>query len=155
MATKIQNIDVIAVNEVILICSNDSKLYDVLIKTYLPNLQKKLIAGKYDPQKAIKLLEIFYTRYCRPRLKGITYKWDPKLNPGERYEVAKYFSEYLYLEFLKPLEKNKPKAAKKVTLSARGWHKEHNNYNKAEKWERKPANRKTPARNVIKAKKSK
>lgn len=39
-------------------------------------------------------------------------------------------------------------------LSARGWHKEHNNYNKAEKWERTPAKRKTPARNVVKAKKA-
>jgi hypothetical protein len=33
-------------------------------------------------------------------------------------------------------------------LSARGWHKNHNNYNKAEKWERTPAKRKTPARNA-------
>jgi hypothetical protein len=34
----------------------------------------------------------------------------------------------------------------------KGWHKDHNNFNKAEKWERTPAKRKTPARNVIKAK---
>jgi Na+-transporting NADH:ubiquinone oxidoreductase subunit NqrC len=34
----------------------------------------------------------------------------------------------------------------------KGWHKEHHNYNKAEKWERTPAKRKTPARNVVKAK---
>lgn len=34
----------------------------------------------------------------------------------------------------------------------KGWHKDHNNYNKAEKWERTPAKRKTPARNVTKAK---
>jgi hypothetical protein len=40
------------------------------------------------------------------------------------------------------------------TLSARGWHKEHNNYNKTEKHERTPAKRKTPARNIVKAKKS-
>lgn len=33
----------------------------------------------------------------------------------------------------------------------KGWHKEHNNFNKAEKWERTPAKRKTPARNVVKA----
>ena len=155
MATKIHDIDVTAVNEAILICSNDAKLYDVLIKTYLPNLQKKFISGKYDSEKAIKLLEYFYTNYCKPRLKGVTYKWDPKFKPTERYEFSKYFSEYLFIEFLKPLEKNKPKTSKKVTLSARGWHKDHNNYNKAEKWERKPAKRKTPARNVMKAKKSK
>jgi hypothetical protein len=34
------------------------------------------------------------------------------------------------------------------TLSARGWHKDHYNYNKAEKHERTPALRRTPARNV-------
>ena len=39
---------------------------------------------------------------------------------------------------------------KTKTLSARGWHKDHNNYNKAESWERTPAKRKTPARNVKK-----
>ena len=33
-------------------------------------------------------------------------------------------------------------------LSARGWHKDHYNYNKAEKHERTPALRRTPARNV-------
>lgn len=38
-------------------------------------------------------------------------------------------------------------------LSARGWTKDHYNFNKAEKWERKPAKRKIPARNVVKAKK--
>ena len=35
-------------------------------------------------------------------------------------------------------------------LSARGWHKDHNNYNKAESCERTLAKRKTPARNVKK-----
>lgn len=114
---KIHDIDVIAVNEAILICENDSKLYDILIKTYLPNLQKKFVSGKYDPEKAIKLMEYFYTNYCKPRLRGITYRWDPKFNPAERYEFGKYFSEYLYHEFLKPLEKNKPKAPKKPTLN--------------------------------------
>jgi hypothetical protein len=38
----------------------------------------------------------------------------------------------------------------KPTLSARGWHKDHNNYNKAEKWELPPSLRRTPARNVTK-----
>lgn len=35
-------------------------------------------------------------------------------------------------------------------LSAHGWSKDHYNYNKAEKWEKKPAKRKIPARNVKK-----
>jgi hypothetical protein len=34
------------------------------------------------------------------------------------------------------------------TLSARGWHKDHYNYNKAERHERTPAKRRTPAQNV-------
>lgn len=114
---KVHEIDVVAVNEAILIVENDAKLYDILVKTYLPNLQKKFLTGKYDPDKAVKLLEYFYTNYARPRLRGIEYRWDPKFNPAERYEFAKYFSDYLYYEFLKPLEKNKPKAPKKPKLS--------------------------------------
>ena len=144
-------IDTIAVNEAILITENDSKLYDVLIKVYLPNLQKKLVSGKYDPDKAIRLMEIFYNNYARPRLKSREYGWDPKLNPAERAAFAKYFRDYLWEEFLKPLEKNKPK--KSVNLSAKGWHKDHYNYNKREKHETTPAKRKTPARNVKKYKK--
>jgi len=36
-------------------------------------------------------------------------------------------------------------------LSARGWHKDHYNYNRAEKHELPPSLRRTPARNVTKA----
>ena len=39
-------------------------------------------------------------------------------------------------------------SSKTTTLSARGWHKDHNNYNKAESWELPPSLRRTPARNV-------
>ena len=46
-----------------------------------------------------------------------------------------------------PLKEQKGKLK---MLSERGWHKDHYNYNKAEKWERTPAKRKTPARNVKK-----
>ena len=44
------------------------------------------------------------------------------------------------------------KSSKQTTLSARqpGWHKDHNNYNKKEKWELPPSLRRTPARNVTK-----
>ncbi len=37
-----------------------------------------------------------------------------------------------------------------LTLSAKGWHKDHYNYNKAEKHELPPSLRRTPARNVTK-----
>jgi len=40
--------------------------------------------------------------------------------------------------------------ASRSTLSARGWHKDHYNYNKAEKHELPPSLRRTPARNVTK-----
>lgn len=157
MATRTHEIDAIAVNEAILIIENDFKMYDVLMKTYLPNLQKKFLTGQYDDEKAIKLLEYFYTNYARPRLKSREYGWDPKFNPAERKEFAKYFKDYLYNEFLKPLQKNKPK--KQKTLSEqlkleftkpkqKGWHKDHYNFNKAEKWEIPPKKRKVPARNV-------
>ena len=43
------------------------------------------------------------------------------------------------------------KRKSKTTLSARGWHKDHYNYNKAEKYELPPSLRRTPARNVTKA----
>lgn len=157
MATRKHEIDAIAVNEAILIIENDFKMYDVLMKTYLPNLQKKLNAGKYDPELAVKLLELFYTNYARPRLKSREYGWDPKFNPAERKEFAKYFSDYLYQEFLKPMIKNKPKKQKTLSeqlkikfpgTKQKGWHKDHYNYNKAEKWEIEPKNRKVPARNV-------
>ena len=50
--------------------------------------------------------------------------------------------------FISPSYEAREKAKSKTTLSARGWHKDHNNYNKAEKHERTPAKRRTPARNV-------
>ena len=35
-------------------------------------------------------------------------------------------------------------------LNEKGWHKDHYNFNKAEKWEKTPPKRKIPARNVVK-----
>lgn len=49
---------------------------------------------------------------------------------------------------------NKPGYSYTITnsgLSARGWHKDHNNYNRAERHELPPSLRRTPARNVTKA----
>lgn len=56
-----------------------------------------------------------------------------------RFEYKELLNKYADNEF-----------SARPTLSARGWHKDHNNYNKAESWERTPAKRKTPARNVKK-----
>ena len=46
--------------------------------------------------------------------------------------------------------KEAKKSLKASLLSGRGWSKDHNNYNKAESYERTPAQRRTPARNVTK-----
>lgn len=59
------------------------------------------------------------------------YKWTRE----ERQNLADYFKINL---------------DKYLGEKQKGWHKDHYNYNKAEKWERKPAKRKTPARNVKK-----
>lgn len=98
------------VDEVIIFAENDSKMYDALMKNYLPNLQKKVLAGKYDPEQAIKLLEYYYTTYVRPYMKmPRNYGFDPKLNPDERKAFAKYFRDKLWNEYgLKALSK-KPK----------------------------------------------
>jgi hypothetical protein len=62
-------------------------------------------------------------------------KVDPKyFTPGETEKLCKFFK------------------IKIPMLAAKGWHKEHNNFNKSEKWEKKPKDRKTPARNVEKLK---
>jgi len=77
-----------------------------------------------------------------------TYRLEIEPQSQELYLILR---DYLYQDpnykFMSPIygERNK-----KTTLSARGWHKEHYNYNKAEKWELPPSLRRTPARNVTK-----
>lgn len=105
-------IDKVALNEVISFAENDRTLYDALMKNYLPNLQKKVISGKYDPEAAIKLMEYYYTVYVRPYMKlPRNYGWDSKLNPEERKAFGKYFRDILWEDYgLKELSK-KPKGA--------------------------------------------
>jgi hypothetical protein len=95
-------IDKEKVREVILFAENDYKSYEVLMNTYLPNLLKKRIAGKYDRKQAPKLLEYYYQNYVRPSMKNPrNYGYDPKLNPQERAVFSKYFSDYLWEEHIK------------------------------------------------------
>ena len=103
-------IDRALVDEVIIFAENDSKMYDALMKNYLPNLQKKILAGKYDPEQAIKLLEYYYSVYVRPYMKmPRNGGFDPKLNVEERKLFGKYFRDKLWNEYgLKALAK-KPK----------------------------------------------
>ena len=113
-------IDRYLVEEVIIFAENDSKLYNDLMVNYLPNLQKKVLAGKYDPELATKLLEYYYTNYVRPYMKmPRNYGVDTKLNPEERKAFAKYFRDKLYNEYgLKQLAK-KPKGAAKDTSAVK------------------------------------
>lgn len=60
--------------------------------------------------------------------------------------LKKYLQEYTYQKNI--YSQNQFGLAE--NLSARGWHKDHNNYNKAEKHELPPSLRRTPARNVTK-----
>jgi hypothetical protein len=74
-------------------------------------------------------------------LKALGYKVN-----GYGYDEVK--GQYIFFSStFEPLKEQK-KTAK--MLSERGWHKDHYNYNRAEKWERTPAKRKTVARNVAK-----
>ena len=95
------SIDQDKLREVILFAENNSRLYDVLINVYLPNLKKKKKAGKYDSKLAVKLLEYYYSNYVRPEMiKPSVYGFDPKLNPAERKEFGQHFVEVLEEEYL-------------------------------------------------------
>ena len=93
------------------------------------------------------IIELFHTYHAK---KIISLSKMKKLYKDIITNVDQY---YFGLEETRKLnEVFKIKVTPKM-LSARGWTKDHYNYNKAEKWERKPAKRKIPARNVVKAKK--
>lgn len=106
-----KDIDQTSLNEVILFAENDQNLYNALIKNYLPNLERKVKAGKYNPEMAIKLMEYYYTVYVRPYMKNPrNYGWDSKLNPAERKEFGRYFRDVLWDDYgLKELYNKKKK----------------------------------------------
>ena len=100
-AVRNHEVDSVAIDEVYNFANNDSDTYEALIKNYVPNLQKKKKAGKYDKTKAVKLLEYYYSNYIRPNMKKpAKYGWDPKLNPTERKHLAKMFVEDIENDFL-------------------------------------------------------
>ncbi len=110
-----KKIDKILLDELIALTENNAYLYEILVTTYLDNLKKKKIKGIYDKKKAIKLLEYYYSNYVRPYFKKKTnYGFDFKLSPEGRKLFAKYFSDYLYSEFLKGIKiPKKNKSSKK------------------------------------------
>ena len=81
---------------------------------------------------------------------------DYRLEVEKQYRaLADKLRDFLYQDpkykFISPSYEARERSRSKTTLSARGWHKDHYNYNKAEKWELPPSLRRTPARNVTKA----
>lgn len=87
--------------ELIMYAENDSRLYDVLMKTYLPALQKFVKRGTFDREKALKLMEYYYSNYARPGYKR-EFGDDIALSKSDRRKFAEYFLNYLideqYLE---------------------------------------------------------
>lgn len=75
-----------------------------------------------------------------------------KVNSGkfwELYEAGVQIGDLMReLSYIAYKDMKKVSEEEDLTLSARGWHKDHYNYNKAERHERRPALRRTPARNV-------
>lgn len=111
-------IDKVLVDETIAFAENDQRSYKALIDVYLPNLQKKKLSGKYDKEKAKKLLEYYYQNYVRPQMKNPRlYGFDPKLNPAERKSFATHFVNVLEDEY--GLKKLKPAKAKKGTAKTK------------------------------------
>lgn len=94
-------IDHDAVREAILYAENDSRLYNILHKTFVPSLQKFIDKGTFQESGAIKSLGNYFTLYVRPAYKKEF--GDLRLNPEERKEFAKYFLKTLkeeeYLKF--------------------------------------------------------
>lgn len=77
------------VREVTLYAENDRRLYDILHNTYVPALQKFIKKGTFDEDKAITLLQYYWSNYVRPAYKKEFD--DVKLNPKQRKQFAEYF----------------------------------------------------------------
>lgn len=114
-----------------------------LTKTQVAKEQKLLLAvlkkmPKISSRSSQAQLDKLYD-FC---LNSFRNDVDPQIN-----NLCITLKNFLYQDpnyrFMRPQSNDK-------TLSARGWHKDHNNYNKAESWELPPSLRRTPARNVTK-----
>lgn len=89
--------DPAARDELILFTENDRRLYDILMKTYLPALQKFVKRGTFDREKALKLMEYYYSNYARPAYKR-EFGDDLALSKSDRRKFADYFLNYLINE---------------------------------------------------------
>lgn len=106
--------------------------------------------GQYGPLKVLANSKKYFTGYY-PDFFYVNGSKIRKLTKAELKQTfknaldmdPKYFSAAEISEL-----GNIFKVKVETFLSAKGWHKDHYNYNKREKYETPPAKRKTPARNA-------
>lgn len=79
--------------------------------------------------------------------------WISKHSKQIEYDLVKQYGSAI--KSISGLKKSKSSTGNKKPKTGRAWQKDHHNYNPQEKHERKPADRKKPARNVEKKKLSK
>ncbi len=77
---------------------NTYDVYQQLERSYLPAVKRFVKRGTYDETKALKLMEYFWSVYCRPAYKRIN-KTDLKLSASDRQKFAKYFLDVLINDF--------------------------------------------------------
>lgn len=77
---------------------NTYDVYQQLERSYLPAVKRFVKRGTYDETKALKLMEYYWSVYCRPAYKRIN-KTDLKLSVSDRQKFAKYFLDILINDF--------------------------------------------------------
>jgi hypothetical protein len=111
------------------VLANSNKYFNA----YFPDF--KYFNGKTLKVLTKTFLKSFFTKALKQDPTYFSMAELEKLGEYFNIKIEKHLSEQLKIKF---------------NRSKQPWHKDHNNYNKAEKWERTPAKRKTPARNVVK-----
>jgi len=134
IATAPYNREIVIISDVgeygcLKVLANSSKYF----KAYYPEFQR--YNGKNLKKLTKTYLKSFFTKALKQDPTYFSINELEKLGEYFNIKVERHLSEQLKMKF---------------TTRQRGWHKDHYNYNKAEKWERTPAKRKTPARNVVK-----
>ena len=85
------------------------------------------------------------TNFNKVKMSQIWELYEAGVQLGDKF---RQLSNFAYKDYKLASSERSTFTIPASTLSARGWHKDHYNYNKAESWEIKPAKRKLPARNT-------
>ncbi len=78
-----------AVTDLYLFIETTRSLYDQDLRSFRPNLRKKMASGKYDRAKAVKLYEFLVKRGVDQYQKEMGGVHTGTFNPATREEVAK------------------------------------------------------------------